>query len=104
MIYSAYIGICNYANMQKGQTELGQNLNMKITCSIVGARGLKDTMARLKFCFATSVFRLTDHINSADAEKAYSLKSKILENLENVFNCSYDLPLKTGIVGWEALI
>lgn len=87
----AYISII----MQKGKTELKQNLKNKITCSIVGARGyaglelakllLKHPQADLVFCFATSDFNLTDSISTAGAEKVKCLsESQISENLTDV--------------------
>lgn len=72
-----------------------KNQNGRVTCSIVGARGysglelarllLKHPKAQLTHCFATSEFKLEDHISTAGAEHVMSLQDKeIMQNLTDV--------------------
>lgn len=67
----------------------------RMTCSIVGARGysgvelarivLQHPYAELKYCFATSEFRLSDHLNSESAKKVICLTDdKLVANLTDV--------------------
>lgn len=67
----------------------------RVTCSIVGARGysglelarllLKHPVAQLTHCFATSEFKLEDHIATAGAEKVVCLQDKeMMQNLTDV--------------------
>lgn len=61
----------------------------RITCSIVGARGysgielarilLQHSSAELKYCFATSEFRLSDYLNSEAATKVICLTDDKLQ-------------------------
>lgn len=67
----------------------------RMTCSIVGARGysgielarilLQHSSAELKYCFATSEFRLSDYLNSAAASKVICLTDdKLAAHLTDV--------------------
>lgn len=78
--------------MQNAKTTFS---NSKITCSIVGARGysglelarllLKHPVAQLTHCFATSEFKLEDHISTVGADRVVCLQDKeILKNLTDV--------------------
>ena len=69
--------------------------SQKISCSVVGARGyaglelakllLQHPNTDLKFCFATSEFKLSDYLNTQAAEKVACLTDdKILDHLTDV--------------------
>ena len=79
--------------MQNVKTNLSNS--RRVTCSVVGARGysglelarllLKHPVAQLTHCFATSEFKLEDHISTAGANKVVCLQDKeILKNLTDV--------------------
>jgi N-acetyl-gamma-glutamyl-phosphate reductase len=81
--------------MHKEKTTLNKKKEVKITCSIVGARGyaglelvrllLQHPYVDLTFCYATSEFKLTDHFQSELAAKVVCLPdSEILNNLTDV--------------------
>lgn len=83
--------------MQNAKTNFSQTQSPSraITCSIVGVRGysglelarllLKHPMAELTHCFATSEFKLEDHIATAGADRVVCLQDKeILKNLTDV--------------------
>lgn len=63
----------------------------RMNCSIVGARGysgielarvlLQHPFAELKYCFATSEFRLSDYLNSEDAAKVVCLTDDKFEDI-----------------------
>lgn len=72
-----------------------KNRSTRMTCSIVGARGysgielarilLQHSFADLKYCFATSEFRLSDYLNSAAAAKVTCLTDdQLLTHLTDV--------------------